>query len=376
MRRILSALFPSLLLLSAFFLSACDLPIQQMEPTERGVVFRKLPPALGGGVSSRVVRGGELVYLFPWDSLIRINTGSQDVLLGEGSGGDSFEPFVFTRALDGNEVAVKMTIRYQVSDDPEKLEKVVQHIADNDLGIRNLVIATSRAMIRKHMNSIRTSDFLQDKSRYAAVERVREGVREMLEPYGISILGVMLDRFEFARLQPDGTVDRQYQEKLNEIQRFREETERERLRIDTVRADGQQRYNTTQAQVNRMIEEAKGAKIQATLRGKGYLDSKSNEAKGILAKGKAEVDGIIEKINALSGPGGEAILKLDVARHLQESDPRFVLMGDGGSQSEVSVNKLDTNELLSQLGLLEGMKDKPQTKIVPEGVKDPVVKAR
>ena len=176
-----------------------------------------------------------------------------------------------------------------------------------------------------------------------------------LKSYGISVVAIILDRFEFARLLPDGSVDKEYQEKLNETQRTREQTERERLRIDTVRAEGQQRFNQTQAVVNRQVEEAKGARTQAEGRGNAYLQAKVNEANAVLVRGRAEVDGMIEKINALGGPGGRALLRLEVAKRLAEAKPRFVVIQEGGAGAQLGVNKVDINQLLQQAGVVEAL---------------------
>ncbi|NMC63196.1 MAG: hypothetical protein GYA55_08500 [SAR324 cluster bacterium] len=342
-------------------LSGCDSWFQKMEATEHGVMFRNLPPFLGGGISSKVLSPGELVFLFPWDTVIRINTASQDVTLGEG-GQDQKElgDFMFTRALDGNEVALRVTVRYQIMSDSESLHKVVQQVGITNDDIRNLVVATVRARIRSDMNALTTANFIDENRRYQSVREAEKAVRESLKSYGINVLAIILDRFEFARLLADGTVDKEYQEKLNETQRKREETERERLRIDTIKAEGQQRFNQMQATVNRQIEEAKGFKKQAETKGAAYLQSRTNEAEAILTRGKAEVQGMIEKINALSGPGGEAILRLEIAKHLAAAGSKFLVLneGKGDSSTSLGVNKVDVNELLQQVGVIEGLAEK------------------
>jgi hypothetical protein len=196
------------------------------------------------------------------------------------------------------------------------------------------------------------------------VEKVKAGVQEELDtilPGGVEIMAMMLDRFEFARLGPSGEVDRSYQEKLNEVLRLVEDSERERLRIKTVKAEGERREFETQAHVNRLVQEALGAKSQAETRGGSYLTSRENEAKSVLAVGKAEVQGLIERINALEGPGGAAILKLELANALRQSDPRFVLMGSGGTEKGIDVQRTDTNELINQLGVFEALSAKTGT---------------
>lgn len=348
----------ALLLIILFSFTGCDLPIQQTSSTERGVIFNQLPRFLGGGLREKVVQGGQMVIVFPWERIIRIETGVQDVVLGDGSrsDNDAWSTFVFTRALDGNEVALRLTVRFQISDKPEDLTKLIQKFASVNEDIRKLIIAVSRYWVRTKMNELETADFLEDSSRYKAVDAVKDGIQSELSKYGVTILAVALDRFEFARLQPDGTVDTVYQEKLNEVQRLREGTERERLRIETVKAAGLEKFNTTQGEVNRQVAQARGTLEQAKARGDGYFQSKKNEAIAITAEGMAQVEGLIQKIQALSGPGGAAVVKLEVAKALLNSGAQFISLGSGGGDKNMTVDKTDTNQLLEQLGLIEAMK--------------------
>lgn len=371
-----------ILMLAAALLAGCDdlmrqLPVQQLGARERGVVFRRLPTFLGGGVSSAVHAPGTLVIVWPWDAIYRVDTGSRDVPLGETeldeteSGAPHPGGFVFTRANDGNEVALKMTVRYRVRDSEESLVRLIQEVASSNEELERIVVAVSRAAVRQHMNELKTSGFLREQERYLAVDAVQIGIQDGLNaiiPEGVEVLAVMLDRFEFARLLPGGGVDRSYQEKLNEALRLTEQTAQERLRIETVKEEGELREFEAQATVNRLMEEAQGIRKQAVARGDSYLTRRENEAKGILALGQAEVQGIVEKLDALSGPGGAAILRMEVAKALKDSDSRFVLMGrDAGDGSSLEVQRVDTNALLQSLGLFEGIQARGQSSVPEQG---------
>lgn len=348
MRNLLHKSFLILVAVFALTVIGC----QQMGPTEYGVKFRKLPPPIGG-VSSSVVSPGEVAVLFPWESIYRFDTAVRDITWPSADSKEG-ENYVNTRALDGNEVALAVTVRYRVSTDPERLTTLVQKVGTDDAAVRELVVAVARADIRTYMNELRTSAFLDEQSRYRAIDKVRDSMAKRLSPYGIDLARVILNDFRFERKLRDGTVDSSYQDKLTEIQKLREDTERERSRIETVKAKKQQELNTLQASVNRQIAEAEGYRNQAKLRGDGVFEARSNEAKAILAQGTAAVEGMVAQIQALSGPGGRSILRLKLAQEFLKNDPKFVVLSDGGSQG-MQVRKTDTNELLNQLGLIEGM---------------------
>jgi len=367
----------NLLIVCLFALCACDTGLKQMGPTEYGVIFRKLPPAIGGGVSSSVKLPGQLVVIYPWDSLYKFDTAVQDVTWGVSPGvsdvggevealkkaqsmnslAPSSPGYLNTRASDGNEVALAVTVRYKVTTDPDRLVHMIENVLTSDEEVHEMVVSVARADIRTYMNQLKTAEFLDKDARYKAVDAAKRAMQERLNPYGIEIQGVNLNDFRFERVMPDGSVDTSYQDRLKEIQKLREDTEREKQRIETVIAKKGQELNEAQAIVNRQVAEAEGTLNQSKFRGDSYYQSKQNEAKGILALGQAEVKGLIEKVNALNGAGGHEILKLELAKQLLKNDPQFIVMEQGANQG-LDVKRTDTNQLLNQLGLIEAMKDK------------------
>ena len=55
------------------------------------------------------------------------------------------------------------------------------------------------------------------------------------------------------------------------------------------------------------------------------------------------------------------MLKLEIVTQMLKSDPRYVVLSEGKG-ADLSVNRLDSNELLSQLGIAEALqpgKQKP-----------------
>ena len=125
-------------------------------------------------------------------------------------------------------------------------------------------------------------------------------------------------------------------------------------RIETVRAKKHTEYSQAESQYNARVAEARGYKEQSVYQGEAYHAAKSNEAKAISAEGLAEVEGLRQQIAALSGKGGRAMLRLEVAKQLSQGNPKFVSVnqGQGGG---VEVSKTDMNQLIQQLGLLEGL---------------------
>lgn len=349
--------FKLTLLFFVLFLCGCDLGIRQTTTTEYGVIFRKLPPILSGGVSSKIVNPGEIVVVWPWDKLYRFDTSLQYISWGGKKADTKNVDYVYTRALDGNEVALAVTVQYRISEKKDDLIRLVNYVATNNTSVQELVETVARADIRTYMNELRTSSFFDRNARYGAIDKARDAMNKQLVGEGIVIEKVILDEHRFERQLRDGSTDRSYQDKIDETQKIGQDTERELLRVDTIKAQKSQLFNEEQAKFNRALAEADGYSRQAKLRGDAYFEERSNMAKGVLAKGKAEVDGLKQQISALEGEGGRAILKLEIAKNLSKDNPSFVTMPDGGS-STVDLRKLDSNDLLRQIGITEGMKDK------------------
>lgn len=352
----------SLLVASLVFLAGCDAGFKQMGTTEFGVIFRNLPRIFGGGIGSEVVNPGEVKLVFPWDSVYRFDTSLQYISWGHSSqkGEGHVGDYVYTRALDGNEVGLAVTVQYRISDKAEDLKKLVHLVATQNDGIRVLVETVARAEIRTAMNELRTSAFFDRNARYTAIDKAKDIMNSQLNIEGIVVEKVLLEEHRFERVLKDGSVDRSYQDKIDETQKIGQDTERELLRIDTIKAQKGQEFNEVQAKVNRQVAEAEGYAKQAKLKGDSYMQEKSNIAKGILATGKGEVDGLKQKIAALAGDGGRAILKLEVARNLAKENPSFVTLGSNGGGA-IDVRKMDTNDLLRQIGVSEGLKDDKKT---------------
>jgi ribosomal protein L15 len=228
---------------------------------------------------------------------------------------------------------------------------MVENVSTNDAGVQDIVGVVVRADIRHYLNELSTAEFIKPEEKVKTIDRTKAAIQSRLEKYGIKVVSFNLETYKFERIRPDGSVDDSYQDKLDDINRMREETNLERARIATIVEQKKRRYNEVQAQVNRVVQEAEGSKQQAKLRGDSYLVAKKNEAEQILGSGKAEVAGTVERINALDGPGGKAILKLDIARQLQRNQAKFFVLNEGSQGQGLSVRRTDTNEILRQLGI-------------------------
>ena len=70
--------------------------------------------------------------------------------------------------------------------------------------------------------------------------------------------------------------------------------------------------------MNKLIAEADGNYAKSQLEADAYFQQQEQIAQAILAEGKAEADGIRAMNRALTGSGGETLVKLRIAEALQD----------------------------------------------------------
>ena len=362
----------SVLASSLLLVAGCDSGFQAMESTEHGVVFSALPPFLGGGVRNKILPPSAKEFILPWETLYRLDTGIQSVSWGAVGRGDQkeIEDFVQTRALDGNEVNLSMTVRFRII--PEKLPYIIQYVGKDNERVAKIVATIAKADVRTHMNTLRTEDFFNRSKLQIAVERVREALNARLRPEGVEVESVLYDSHLFARRLADGTLDTSYQDQINATERKKQETLQELARNATVEEEMKQKYAAAEGEFNQLKERADGELRQARERGDTKFAALAKDAERVFHVGMAEVEGMKKSIEAMSGPGGAALLRLEVVKALIASNPKFVVLNSQGNANGVDLNKLDTNDLIRQLGLFAATAEGLKPAVKGEGTKLPI----
>ncbi len=345
-------LYRVLLSLLTLFLTGCDSGFTKLGASDYGVVFSAMPRFVGGGLAGKVLEPGEMEFIWPWETVYRFDTSRQTI--GWGGIGEGGTPgqidYVETRTSDGNEVGLAISVQYHI--DPKRIPYILQNVAVDDGGVRRLVEAISRADIRTHMNVLRTRDYFKPERTQTAIDCVEAALASRLEREGIIIDDVVYKDHRFERRFPDGRVDQSFQDQIDRTQAVKQQREQELKRVKTVVEKKKQELNEEQARYNRLINEAKGYKQQAMFRGDAHFKAKQNESEQIRAKGMAEVEGLKKQIEALSGPGGEALLRLALVRELLGSNPGFVIYNSSGEANlGLDIKRIDAGELLRAAGI-------------------------
>lgn len=333
MKRLTQMLFGALL---SSQLIACT---ATTDSTEVGVRVVNLTLLGSRGVQAEVYPQGSTFFFFrPTSDFYTFDIGIQNLVMvrdpreGDRTGDDSLQ----FKTVDGNDVSVNVTVAWSVI--PEKTPYLLQFVGQNEAEVEEtLVRPVARAMIRDVLNQLSSEEYYQASRRFEMAEEARRRLVEVLEPEGINIQQVLLGEHKFNTTYETIIRDKKVAEQ--EAERLVSETEaaaEEKIR-DLERAKGS---------VSQAIEKARGEAAQRQLEADSIYFEREQQARAILAEKRALAEGLTKQAQALSGSGGERMVKLEFARTLQGKKILFVPAGTG-----MDLRSTDMNALLQTYGV-------------------------
>ena len=310
--------------------------MKTMDSTEVGVIYKSLPWGFGG--FKGYVNSGEMFIYSPlWTNIYTVDTKVKSISW-------SRDTSLNTRAMDGNEVWLSVTVQYH--NDPSKVGIVLANIGSEDENIETALTAFSRGNIRAYLGELFTEHFYDNKMRYEKSEIAKNALNRALNPYGILIDTVIIDAHRFQT---------EYQDKIDLTKTTEQQAQQMKNKIDTIRAKKKKEIQEMIAHVNKVVAKADGKTMQAKLRGDAYYDAKKAESKAILIEGKNEAEAIMKHIEALKRSGGASIIRLEIGKSLIDSKSKFFLIDKGDKSNgsgKLDFSKIDYNKFLDQMGLM------------------------
>jgi regulator of protease activity HflC (stomatin/prohibitin superfamily) len=362
--------------------TGCDnLALQQVRNDQVALRFRKLPIFLGGGIRHEVIPPGGKVIVWPWEELIQLTNTQRSESWGTGQGNNRA---LAARSSDGNEVAFEVTVLYQISRKPEELRELVTSIADTDEKIHELVVSQVRALVRQFANRLATRQFVSSdlSSELCRVEKIaavsedtgtfdsvkdelEKALSEALQSYHLELIQLSVANPRFVRYrETDAEGEQQddtYQTMLVNVQREQQEIKRESESRKTQEERKYEEKEIAIKEANKVLAAANAEAERIGEEARFMLETKQIEKDAIERSGQDMLKSLRAQIEAVAGKGGEALLKLDIARELSKGNPSFIVLNQGSTGSSLDVRRTDTNDLIKQLGLLEALRDKGQS---------------
>jgi len=303
-------------------------------PTEIGVRTVKWSPFTARGVVNEVFAPGG-TYFFPallndWHTF---DTKLQNVEMtfDPNRGDRQHRDDLLFKTTDGNDISLDVIVSYRI--DPEKAPTIVQYVGTNDFELKDKLVRTiARSKPRDVFGELTTEEFYVSDKREEKAERVKAELNEFMNPYGIIVERVSTKDYRFNPAYQQAIEDKKVADQVAGQNRSSTKAAQEEYLKKLEEAKGE---------VNKMVAETDGRFKQAQIEGDAYYEQQQRIASAIEAEGTAEAKGITEMNKALTGSGGEVMVKLKLAEAL--AGKRILLLpvaGGGLDIKTTNVNKL------------------------------------
>ena len=310
-------------------------------PTEVGVRTVKWTLFGQKGVEDRVYQPGG-VYFFPawlndWNTF---DTRLVNVeMTGEQNRGDraSRDDLRF-KTIDGNDISLDLIIAYRI--DPAKAPYILQHVAGSDFELKDNVVRTiARSRPRDIFGELKTEEFYVSDKRDEKAEQAKAILNEMLAGYGVIVERVATKDYRFNPAYTQAIEDRKVADQV---------AEQNKAATKAAQEEYLKKLEDAKGDVNKMVAEADGRFLAAQIEADAYYQKQELLARAIEAEGEADAKGIAELNKALTGSGGEVMVKLKIAEALEGK--KIILLPVSGAGG-LDIKTTDVNKLLETYGL-------------------------
>jgi regulator of protease activity HflC (stomatin/prohibitin superfamily) len=231
------------------------------------------------------------------------------------------------KTKDGNNVYIDVNVMWRV--DPKKAGYLIQHVGQSAEEIKErLVRPISRSVIRDIFNEITSEEYYQVSVKNRVAQKAKDELVQELEPYGILVDMLQVQQHRF---------DRDYQAAINAQKQAEADVQSLVEQQKNMEVQKKSELEGKRSGWNKLMEDAMGAAGRTRNEADGYYQTKTNEAKAVVAVAQAEAEGVKKEAEALGKLGGDAYVKMQVAKQL--SNKRIMIV-PGSNVSTMDVNAM------------------------------------
>lgn len=308
--------------------------------TEVGVRTRKLALFGQKGVEDRVYAPGATYFFLPfindWN-VFDTKLQNLDMTFSPLSGDRRTQDDLVFKTVDGNDISLDVIIAYRI--DASKAPYILQYVARNDSILRDKVVRTvGRSKPRDIFGELKTEAFYVAESRETQSNKAKEALQKILGPMGIIVEKVLTNDYRF---------NPEYTKAIEDKKVADQQVEKNKSAQHAALEEYKRKLEEARGEVNKMVADADGQYLKDKIEADVYQEQQQLLATAIKTEGIAESKGIQEMNNALSGPGGEVIVKLRIAEALQGKRIMLLPVSEGG----MNLKTTDVNRLIETLGV-------------------------
>jgi regulator of protease activity HflC (stomatin/prohibitin superfamily) len=309
-------------------------------PTEVGVRTVKWSPIRPRGVEEHVYPPGG-IYFFPallndWNTF-DTKLVNVEMTFDPSHGDRRVRDDLLFKTVDGNDISLDVIISYRI--DPQQAPHILQDVAPSDFELKDNVVRTvTRSRPRDVFGELKTEEFYISDRREAKAELAKTILNDILAPYGVIVERVSTKDYRFNPAYQRAIEDKKVADQVAEQNKSATKAAVEEYRKKLEDAKGE---------LNKMVADADGRFRQAQIEADAYFEKQRRIAAATEAEGVAEAKGITALNKALTGSGGEVMVKLAIAEALQGK--RILLLPASGGGLDLRTT--DVNRLLDAYGV-------------------------
>jgi regulator of protease activity HflC (stomatin/prohibitin superfamily) len=231
------------------------------------------------------------------------------------------------KTKDGNNIYIDVNVMWRV--DPKKAGYLVTLVGQSVDEIKErLVRPISRSIIRDIFNEITSEEYYQVTVKNRMAAKAKDQLAAALGAHGILVDMLQVQQHRF---------DHDYQAAINAQKQAEADVQTLVEQQKNMEVQKKSELEGKRAEWNRLLEEAQGEAGSARNDADAYYQTKTNEAKAVVAAAQAEAEGVRKEAQALSRMGGDAYVKMQVAKMLSQ---KRMLIVPGSNVSTMDVNHM------------------------------------
>ena len=320
-----SRLALGLVVLSAAALTGCG----TTSSTEVGVRTTLFGLFAKRGEAEVYAPGGVYFFLPLVNAWTTLPIAQQNLLMNANpTEGDRPVPDEITfKTKDGNNVHIDVNLMWRI--DPKKAADIVFHVGQSSDEIKERVVRpVARSVIRDVFNEISSEEYYHVTVKNQMADKAKEAVAKALEPYGILVDMLQVQQHRF---------DTEYQGAINAQKQAEADVQTLGEQQKNMFAQKKSEVEAKRSTWNQQIEDSLGTAGRLRNEADAYYQTKTNEAKAIVAVAQAEAEGVRKEAEALGKLGGDAYVKMQVSQMLSK---KRILLVPGSNVSTLDVNTM------------------------------------
>jgi regulator of protease activity HflC (stomatin/prohibitin superfamily) len=308
--------------------------------TEVGVRTQKLALFGQTGVEDRVYAPGATYFFLPfindWN-VFDTKLQNLEMTYSKTRGDRKAQDDLVFKTVDGNDISLDVIIAYRI--DATKAPYILQYVANDDLTLRDKIVRTvARSKPRDIFGELKTESFYVAEAREAQANRAKEELQQILGPMGVVVEKVLTNDYRF---------NPEYTKAIEDKKVADQQVEKNKSAQHAALEQYKRKLEEARGEVNKMVADADGQYQKDKIEADVYEEKQKLIAEAIKTEGIAEAKGIQEMNNALTGSGGEAIVKLRIAEAIQGKRIMVLPLSEGG----MNLKTTDVNRLIETLGV-------------------------